>query len=68
MNEPNNAQPQQVTHLSVTAEAYQAVLNVLQDLPYKTAAPVLQALQNGTRPLPPQGAVVDDDDEGGAES
>jgi len=61
-------QPQQVTHLIVTAEAYQAVLNVIQEMPYKTAAPVLQQLQAGTQAAPPQGAIVDDEEEEGAES
>ena len=68
--EANNApqQPEPITHLIVDANAYQAVLNTLAELPYKQAAPVLQQLQAGTRPAPPQGQIVDDGGEGGAES
>jgi hypothetical protein len=62
MNAPVSAAP--VTHVSVTVEAYQAVLNILQELPYKQAAPVLQVLQTGTTPI---AVGVDDTDESGAE-
>jgi hypothetical protein len=67
MNQPA-AVPAPVTHVSVTVEAYQAVLNILQELPYKTAAPVLQALQSGTTPIQPgETADVDGEGDGGAE-
>jgi hypothetical protein len=61
-------QGQVVTHLKVSADAYQVVLNILQELPYKTAAPALQALQNGTEAILPDEPTVDEPGDPGAES
>ena len=68
MNQPKPPTPQDIKAIQVDVNAYQAVLNILQDLPYKQAAPVLQALQSGSKPIfADKASIVDAGGQEGAE-